>query len=61
MFTDDRGKPDGAVLRKALYGYAFNTSKRAKAPDDSAVALAWVRRNTAMVSALANAAEAPNP
>lgn len=58
MFTGDRGKPEDALLRKALFRYAFNTKNRAEAPEDIAAVLAWVSRNTAMVSTLAGPADA---
>jgi integrase len=58
MFTDTRGKPDDALIRKALAQYAFNTKMRDQAPEDIAAALAWVRRNTANVSTLATPANA---
>jgi integrase len=58
MLTSDRGKPDAALLRKALFRYAFNTNNRANAPEKIAAALTWVSRNTALVSTLANPADA---
>lgn len=58
MYTDTRGKPDDALLRLALAKYAFNTKMRDQAPPDIADALAWVSRNTANVSELANPAKA---
>ena len=57
LLTADRGKPEGALLRKALFRYAFNTKNRPEAPENIAAALAWVSRNTALVSTLANPAD----
>jgi integrase len=58
MLIDTRGKPDDALIRKALTQYAFNTKMRSQAPEDITAALTWVRRNTANVSTLANPANA---
>ena len=58
MLTDTRGKPDDALIRKALTQYAFNTKMRDQAPADITAALTWVSRNTANVSTLANPANA---
>jgi integrase len=58
MLTSDRGRPEAAMLRKALFRYAFNTKNRADAPEDIAAVLSWVSRNTALVSTLASPANA---
>jgi integrase len=54
MFPEDAsGKPDAAAVRIALRQWAFNTKQRADAPEDVAVVLEWIERNTANVSTLA--------
>jgi integrase len=58
MFTNASGKPDGATMRTALRKWGFNTKQRAEAPDDAAVILKWLSRNTKPVSALADSATA---
>jgi integrase len=51
-----RGKPDDAVIRSALCGWAFNTGRRGDAdrPDHVSDALRWIAHNTRPVSALAD-------
>jgi integrase len=45
LVTNDRGAPDGKLLRRALYGWAFNPNTWAKqVPAEEASALAWVAR-----------------
>jgi integrase len=59
MFPDDHsGKPDDAAIRLALRQWAFNSKRRDDAPADVAAVLAWIKRNTAPVSALATPASA---
>ena len=55
MLTDDRGNPDGKLLRKALCRWAFNTPRRddPARPADIDAVLRWVQRHTRPVSALA--------
>lgn len=53
MYATGRGKPDDALIRKALLHWAFNTKQRDLAPDDMVRVLAWVAANTANVSTLA--------
>src|SRR5262245_3595849 len=45
MYESTRGMPDEALLRKALFRWAFNTKQRKSPPDDVAEALNWVARN----------------
>jgi integrase len=49
-----RGKPDGAVLRNALYGWAFHKARResTRLDGDAATALEWIRGNSLRVVAL---------
>jgi integrase len=58
MLTETRGRPDDASIRRALARWGFNTKQRSDPPDDVAEVLAWVARNTAAVSALAEPATA---
>jgi integrase len=53
LLATDRGKPNDALLRKALFRWGFNAKQRDSAPEDIAQALAWVAANTVSVSALA--------
>ena len=53
MLAEVRGRPDDASIRRALTRWGFNTKQRTSPPDDVAEVLAWVARNTAAVSALA--------
>ena len=55
MLRSERGKPDGLLLRKSLYRWAFNKGQRDRQdrPHDVANALAWVERNTRPVADLA--------
>lgn len=56
MLATERGKPDDAVLRRALFRWAFNKLRREKeAPPDIAEALRWASRSTRPVSDLAKA------
>lgn len=54
MVTSERGKPDSAALRAALYGWAFNKTRRETVMLDDAerAALAWARDNSLKVTAL---------
>ncbi|WP_367134729.1 tyrosine-type recombinase/integrase [Saccharothrix sp. HUAS TT1] len=53
LLTGTRGRPDGAVLRRAMR-VAFNTSRRdARQPAEVAAALAWLSQNTRPVAELA--------
>ena len=55
LLTTKRGAPKPAQLRKALYGWAFNTKLReAGLPADLAPAIRWVERNTVPLSDLAD-------
>jgi integrase len=58
MLVEARGAPDHASIRRALVRWGFNTKQRSEPPDDVAGVLAWVARNSAPVSALADAATA---
>jgi integrase len=53
MLAEVRGRPDDASIRRALTRWGFNTKQRTSPPDDVAEVLAWVARNAAPVSALA--------
>ncbi|MEV4602581.1 integrase [Amycolatopsis sp. NPDC049253] len=53
MLATTRGKPDDAVLRRALTGWAFNMKRRASAkPPEIEQALRWVQANTLPTSRL---------
>ncbi len=54
LYTADKGKPDDALLRRALFRWAFNSKQRDSAPADVARALEWIAANTAHVSALSD-------
>ena len=58
MLAEGRGRPDDASVRRALIRWGFNTKQRSEPPDEVAEVLAWVARNSAPVSALAEAATA---
>ena len=58
MLAEARGRPDDASIRRALVRWGFNTKQRADPPADVAEVLAWVARNSAPVSALAEPATA---
>jgi integrase len=58
MLAAGRGRPEDASIRRALVRWGFNTKQRAEPPDDVAEVLSWVSRNSAPVSALAEAATA---
>ncbi|WP_406284758.1 tyrosine-type recombinase/integrase [Embleya sp. NBC_00896] len=58
FITDDRGRPDAELLRRALSEWAFVTPKRAAGPPpgEFAAALAWLEKHTVHVADL----EEPN-
>jgi integrase len=56
MLAAARGRPDDADIRRALVRWGFNAKQRADPPGDVAEVLAWVARNAAPVSALAEPA-----
>lgn len=57
LVTSDRGAPDAKVLRRALYGWAFNCSKRgATPPDDIDLALGWISSVSVTVAAMSDPA-----
>jgi integrase len=58
MLAEARGRPDDASIRRALIRWGFNTKQRSEPPDEVAEVLAWVARNSAPVSALAEVATA---
>jgi integrase len=58
MLAGGRGRPDDPSIRQALVRWGFNTKQRSTPPDEVVEVLAWVARNTAPVSALAEAAMA---
>jgi len=58
MLAEAGGAPDHTSIRRALVRWGFNTKQRSEPPDDVAEVLAWVARNSAPVSALADAATA---
>jgi integrase len=58
MLPSALGRPDEASIRRALVRWGFNSKQRSNPPDEVAEVLAWVRRNSAPVSTLAEAATA---
>jgi integrase len=55
LLTADRGAPKPALVRKALYGWAFNAKLRETAPPAHlARTIAWLEQNTAPVTDLAD-------
>jgi len=58
MLAGAHGRPDDASIRRALVRWGFNTKQRAEPPADVAEVLAWVARNSAPLSALAEPATA---
>ncbi|MDR7300397.1 tyrosine-type recombinase/integrase [Haloactinomyces albus] len=58
MLSSERGKPDEKILRDALFGWAFNCSRRdtVEQPARIKAALKWLAANTKPVSALAEPA-----
>src|SRR5262249_56056254 len=58
MLAGAHVRPDDASIRRALVRWGFNTKQRAEPPADVAEVLAWVARNSAPLSALAEPATA---
>jgi integrase len=58
MLPKARGRPDDADIRRALVRWGFNTKQRPEPPANVAEVLAWVARNSAPLSTLAEAATA---
>ncbi|MCE0536989.1 tyrosine-type recombinase/integrase [Kineosporia rhizophila] len=58
LLTSDRGAPAPKELRAALYGWAFNKTRResGEMPDDIARILAWVERNVLSINDCGDAA-----
>ena len=57
LVRDRRGAPDPALLRKALFGWAFNPGTRnLTPPEETAAALAWIAAASLPVTALEEAA-----
>jgi integrase len=56
MLATDRGKPDSKVMRTTLRVWGFNSKKRGACPEDAALTLKWLSRNTKPVAALADPA-----
>src|SRR5215813_3579789 len=56
MLAEVHGRPDDANIRRALIRWGFNTKQRSEPPGEVAGVLAWVARNSAPVSELAEAA-----
>ncbi|MEX5634115.1 tyrosine-type recombinase/integrase [Parafrankia sp. FMc2] len=57
LVTSNRGAPDPKVLRRALYGWAFNHSKQdTTPPDEIASALAWISSVSVTVAAMSDPA-----
>ncbi len=54
MLATSKGAPEPKKMRRALRQWAFNTARRAEAPEDAQVILRWLSRNTRPVSALAD-------
>lgn len=56
LVTTDRGSPGGSKLRSALYGWSFNSVRRAASPPrDVEEALRWVREHSVPLSELSSA------
>ena len=56
MIATSKSKPDDKAMRAALRQWGFNTKRRADCPEDAAVILSWLSRNTKPVSALTDPA-----
>jgi hypothetical protein len=56
MFANDRGKPDGRLIRTALCRWAFNTNRRndRDCPADVRAVLRWAETHTRPVAALSS-------
>ena len=57
LVRDRRGAPDPALLRRSLFGWAFNSGTRnLTPPEETAAALAWIEAASLPVAALEEAA-----
>ena len=56
MIAASKGQPDAKATRAALRQWGFNAKRRNDSPQDTAVILAWLSRNTKPVSALSDPA-----
>jgi len=58
LFTSQRGRPDGLLVRTALRRWAFNTNSRGAEgmPDDVRAALSWIERNARPAAELSDPA-----
>ncbi|HEY0641298.1 MAG TPA: integrase [Pseudonocardiaceae bacterium] len=57
LLRTTRGRPDLALIRRALTGWAFNTARRnTERPDDVSAALRWLGANTVDMSVVAEPA-----
>ncbi len=58
LLSTDRGAPDAPTMRRALYGWAFNKTRRTAGspPDDLAAAIRWLSTNTVKLTELTDAA-----
>lgn len=57
LVSDTAGAPAPELLRRALYGWAFNRNRwNEQPPADVAVALRWIEKNSLPISALEDAA-----
>jgi integrase len=56
MLATGTGKPDDKAMRAALRQWGFNSKRRTDCPEDTAVILGWLSRNTKLVSALTDPA-----
>ncbi|WP_253258656.1 tyrosine-type recombinase/integrase [Pseudonocardia sp. N23] len=58
LIDGSRGRPDGALIRRALHRWAFNSQRRdgADMPKDVRDALSWIRRHSGAAARLAEPA-----
>lgn len=56
MIAATKGQPEGKAMRAALRQWAFNAKRRADCPQEAAIVLTWLARNTKPVSALTDPA-----
>lgn len=56
LLTKSQGRPSADEVRRALYGWAFNTRARTSGPppEELRPVIAWLERNTVSVSAVAD-------
>jgi hypothetical protein len=55
LVRDTKGMPDATLVRRSLYGWAFNKNRwKEEVPEDVQRALAWIERKSLPVSALAD-------